>query len=164
MPVSLSRITHHSHKQDVCLLLAKTVCKTLLTSHSGCPLHSDHMRQSHHSIFSLQIFAKMHAQAQIFLNLKVIKLSLFTKESEVVISTLVYWYFSIIRNNYFCFLMWRSQLPRAIYKLLATILYKLGLCSNLFNTSQREWAIALWAQDPCKNSKATLLFSQGSPS
>ena len=37
----------------VCPLLAKTVCKTLLTSHSGWTLDSDHVRRSHHSMTSI---------------------------------------------------------------------------------------------------------------
>ena len=37
----------------VCPLLAKTVCKTLLTSHSGWTLDSDHVRRSHHSKTSI---------------------------------------------------------------------------------------------------------------
>ena len=37
----------------ICLpLLAKTVCKALLTNHSGWTLDSDHVRRSHHSMTS----------------------------------------------------------------------------------------------------------------
>ena len=46
--------------QYVCLLLAKTVCKTLLTSHSGWTLDSDHMRRLHHSMTSIMRLYSNH--------------------------------------------------------------------------------------------------------
>ena len=44
----------------ICLLLAETVFKTLLTSHSGWTLGSDHVCRSHHSMTSIMHLYSNH--------------------------------------------------------------------------------------------------------